>query len=86
MRTTKNSISIAGPDGGRASDSRGIYEQSFNAGEGLRAEIEVQQQTTGEMLKAHSASTRSLSDGTGERRENQRRHRPRPGCHSSHEL
>jgi hypothetical protein len=41
VRTTKNSISIADPDGGRNIRLKGaIYEQSFNAGEGLRAEIE----------------------------------------------
>ncbi len=40
-RTTKSSISIADPDGGRNIRLKGaIYEQSFNAGEGLRAEIE----------------------------------------------
>lgn len=40
-RTTKTSISIADPDGGRNIRLRGaLYEQSFNAGEGLRAEIE----------------------------------------------
>ncbi|MBJ4545275.1 relaxase/mobilization nuclease domain-containing protein, partial [Salmonella enterica subsp. enterica serovar Typhimurium] len=41
VRTTKSSISIADPDGGRNIRLKGaIYEQSFNAGEGLRAEIE----------------------------------------------
>ncbi|MGS6560764.1 hypothetical protein ACVGXH_02780, partial [Enterobacter intestinihominis] len=38
VRTTKSSISIADPDGGRNIRLKGaIYEQSFNAGEGLRA-------------------------------------------------
>ena len=61
----KSSISIADPDGGRNIRLKGaIYEQSFNAGEGLRAEIEkAQQQTTGEMLKAafseHEKSVRA---------------------------
>lgn len=41
VRTTKNSISIADPDGGQNIRLRGaLYEQSFNAGEGLRAAIE----------------------------------------------
>lgn len=41
VRTTKSSISIADPDGGRNIRLKGaIYEQYFNAGEGLRAEIE----------------------------------------------
>ncbi|MFV4769241.1 plasmid mobilization relaxase MbeA [Citrobacter portucalensis] len=41
VRTTKSSISIADPDGGQNIRLRGaIYEQSFNAGTGLRAEIE----------------------------------------------
>ncbi|SSK75182.1 DNA relaxase mbeA [Klebsiella pneumoniae] len=41
VRTTKNSISIADPDGGRNIRLKGaIYEQSFNAGEGLGAAIE----------------------------------------------
>lgn len=41
VRTTKSSISIADPDGGRNIRLKGaIYEQSFNAGKGLRAEIE----------------------------------------------
>ncbi|MDV2097052.1 nuclease, partial [Acinetobacter baumannii] len=40
VRTTKNSISIADPDGGRNIRLRGaIYEQSFNGLEGLRGEI-----------------------------------------------
>lgn len=41
VRTTKSSISLADPDGGRNIRLKGaIYEQSFEAGEGLRAEIE----------------------------------------------
>ncbi|MBE3108888.1 nuclease, partial [Klebsiella pneumoniae] len=41
VRTTKNSISIADPDGGRNIRLRGaIYEQSFNGLAGLRGEIE----------------------------------------------
>ncbi|TSF73788.1 nuclease, partial [Salmonella enterica subsp. enterica serovar Hadar] len=40
-RTTKNSISIADPDGGRNIRLKGaIYEQSFSAGEGLGKAIE----------------------------------------------
>jgi len=41
VRTTKSSISIADPDGGRNIRLKGaIYEQSFDAGEGFREEIE----------------------------------------------
>lgn len=41
VRTTQNSISIADPDGGQNIRLRGaLYEQSFEAGDGLRAEIE----------------------------------------------
>jgi len=41
VRTTSRSISVADPDGGRNIRLKGaIYEQSFEAGEGLRAEIE----------------------------------------------
>ncbi|MBE8345730.1 relaxase/mobilization nuclease domain-containing protein, partial [Leptospira interrogans serovar Pomona] len=41
VRTTASSISLADPDGGRNIRLKGaIYEQSFEAGDGLRAEIE----------------------------------------------
>jgi hypothetical protein len=41
VRTTKSSISLADPDGGRNIRLKGaLYEQSFEAGDGLRAEIE----------------------------------------------
>ena len=41
VRTTKSSISLANPEGGQNIRLKGaLYEQSFNAGEGLRAEIE----------------------------------------------
>ncbi len=65
-------ISVLPAGRGETSDSRGaIYEQSFNAGEGLRAEIEVQQQTTGEMLKA-AFSDGSLSERKDERKREER--------------
>ena len=73
VRTTKSSISIADPDGGAKHPTEGaIYEQSFNAGEGLSNQ--QQKQSTGEMLKAAfseheqsvraelSASARRISD------------------------
>ncbi|MGS6347293.1 MbeB family mobilization protein, partial [Enterobacter intestinihominis] len=64
MRSRKSSISIADPDGGRNIRLKGpIYEQSFNAGEGLRAEIESAAAESGEMLKAafseHEKSVRA---------------------------
>ena len=87
VRTTKNSISIADPDGGRNIRLKGaIYEQSFNAGEGLRAEIE----SAGERYRADAERriqrARSVCQtGTGRKREeNQQRHpRPRPAVERS---
>ena len=42
VRETKNSLSIADPDGGRNIRLKGVlYEQDFRHGEGLRAELEA---------------------------------------------
>lgn len=89
VRTTKSSISIADPDGGRNIRLKGaIYEQSFNAGEGLRAEIEsaaaeYRRDAEGRIQRARAV----CKSGTERKREeNQRRHaRPRPGAVLSHE-
>ena len=83
VRTTKNSISIADPDGGRNIRLKGaIYEQSFSAGEGLGKAIES---AAAEYLRdAESRIQRArevCKSGTERKREeNQRRHqRPRAG-------
>jgi len=83
VRTTKTSISLADPEGGRNLRLRGaIYEQSFENGDGLQAEIE----RAGERYRATAeARVRQARDvcqrGTElKRAENQRRHsRPEPG-------
>lgn len=77
VRTTKSSISIADPDGGRNIRLRGaIYEQSFEAGEGLRAEIA----RAGERYRANAEArvhrAREVCERGTElkRADNQRRH------------
>lgn len=80
VRTTKSSISIADPDGGRNIRLRGaIYEQSFNAGEGLRAEIEsaaaeYRRDAEDRVQRARSVCKTGIER---KREENQRRY-PRP--------
>ena len=84
VRTTKTSISIADPEGGRNLRLRGaIYEQSFENGDGLQAEIE----RAGERYRATAeARVRQARDvcqrGTElKRAENQRRYsRPEQGA------
>ncbi|WP_433915775.1 plasmid mobilization relaxase MbeA [Pectobacterium aroidearum] len=82
IRTTKNSISIADPDGGRNIRLKGaIYEQSFNAGEGLRAEIESAAADYRRDAESRIQRARAICKSGTERKreENQRRHaRPRP--------
>ncbi len=89
VRTTKNSISIAGPDGGRNIRLKGaIYEQSFNAGEGLRAEIESAAADYRRDAESRIQRAREVCQSGTERKreENQRRHpRPRPEAVLSHE-
>ena len=89
VRTTKNSISIADPDGGRNIRLKGaIYEQSFNAGEGLRAEIESAAADYRRDAESRIQRAREVcQSGTARKREeNQRRHpRPRPEAVLSHE-
>lgn len=90
VRTTKSSISIADPEGGRNLRLRGaIYEQSFENGDGLQAEIE----RAGERYRATAeARVRQARDvcqrGTElKRAENQRRHsRPEPGAERGPEV
>ncbi|WP_423241093.1 plasmid mobilization relaxase MbeA [Erwinia amylovora] len=89
IRTTKSSISIADPDGGRNIRLKGaIYEQSFNAGEGLRAEIESAAADYRRDAEIRIQRAREVCKSGTERKreENQRRHaRPRPDAVLSHE-
>lgn len=89
VRTTKSSISIADPDGGRNIRLKGaIYEQSFNAGEGLRAEIESAAAEYRRDAESRIQRARAVCQSGIERKreENQRRHpRPRPEAVLSHE-
>jgi len=83
VRTTKSSISIADPEGGRNIRLKGaIYEQSFNAGEGLRAEIESAAAKYRRDAESRIQRAREVCNSGAERKrqENQRRHaRPRAG-------
>lgn len=89
VRTTKSSISIADPDGGRNIRLKGaIYEQSFNAGEGLRAEIESAAADYRRDAESRIQRAREVCKSGTERKreENQRRHpRSRPEAVLSHE-
>lgn len=89
VRTTKSSISIADPDGGRNIRLKGaIYEQSFNAGEGLRAEIKSAAADYRRDAESRIQRARDVCQSGTERKreENQRRHpRPRPEAVLSHE-
>lgn len=89
VRTTKSSISIADPDGGRNIRLKGaIYEQSFNAGEGLRAEIESAAADYRRDAESRIQRAREVCQSGTERKreENQRRHpRPRSEAVLSHE-
>ncbi|EPV0754114.1 plasmid mobilization relaxase MbeA [Enterobacter hormaechei] len=89
VRTTKSSISIADPDGGRNIRLKGaIYEQSFNAGEGLRAEIESAAADYRRDAESRIQRAREVCQSGTERKreENQRRHpRPRPEAVLSHD-
>ena len=90
VRTTKNSISIADPDGGRNIRLKGaIYEQSFNAGEGLRADIESAAAEYRRDAESRIQRARAVCKSGTERKreENQRRHsRPRSEIILSHEA
>ncbi|EBO4860812.1 nuclease [Salmonella enterica] len=88
VRTTKSSISIADPDGGRNIRLKGaIYEQSFNAGEGLGAEIESAAAAYRRDAESRIQRARAVCQSGTERKrqENQRRHpRPRAGHERGH--
>ncbi|EAT0843083.1 TPA: plasmid mobilization relaxase MbeA [Salmonella enterica subsp. enterica serovar Saintpaul] len=90
VRTTKSSISIADPDGGRNIRLKGaIYEQSFNAGEGLRAEIESAAAEYRRDAESRLQRARAVCQSGTERKreENQRRHqRPRNWSYQYHEF
>jgi hypothetical protein len=88
VRTTKSSISIADPDGGRNIRLKGaIYEQLFNAGAGLRAEIERAAADYRREAESRIQRARAVCQSGTERKreENQRRHpRPRGGHERGH--
>lgn len=90
VRTTKSSISIADPDGGQNIRLKGaIYEQSFNAGSGLRAEIEGAARTYLRHAESRIQRARGVCKaGTERKREaNQQRYpRPREGYDRSHAV
>lgn len=81
VRTTKSSISIADPDGGRNIRLKGaIYEQSFYGLEGLRGEIESAAAEYRRDAESRIQRARAVCRSGTERKreENQRRHqRPR---------
>lgn len=84
VRTTKTSISIADPEGGRNLRLRGaIYEQSFENGDGLQAEIERAGERYRATAEARVRQAREVCQRGTElkRADNQRRHsRPEPGA------
>lgn len=88
-RTTQSSISIASPDGGRNIRLKGaIYEQSFNAGAGLRADIESAAAIYRRDAESRIQRARGVcKSGTERKREaNQQRYpRPRPEAGLSHQ-
>lgn len=78
VRQTKNSISIANPDGGRNIRLKGmIYEQNFRFGEGLRGEIEAasgryREQSETRIREAREVCARGIELKRGQ---NQKRHK-----------
>lgn len=78
VRTTKSSISLADPDGGRNIRLKGaIYEQFFEAGDGLRAEIESAAARYRADAESRIQRARTVCERGTElkRADNQRRHR-----------
>lgn len=90
VRTTKSSISIADPDGGRNIRLKGaLYEQSFNAGEGLRAELEGAARAYRRDAESRIQRARTVCKSGIERKreEDQRRYqRPREGDDRRYEV
>lgn len=90
VRTTKSSISLADPDGGRNIRLRGaLYEQSFAGGDGLREAIRSAGERYRENAGARIQSAREMCKRGTElkREENQRRYqRPREGDDRSHAV
>ena len=78
-RTTKNSISIADPEGGRNIRLKGaIYEQDFRHGKDLRADIEAASQRYREQAEARVREARdSYQRGVELKREEHQRRHPR---------
>lgn len=79
-RETKQSISIATPEGGKPIRLKGaIYERDFRLGEGLRNEIEeASRRYVKERSERIERSRKTLEDGVRSRREANRARYPRP--------
>lgn len=78
VRQTKNSISIANPDGGRNIRLKGmIYEQNFRFGAELRGEIEAASQRYREQSETRIREAREVCSRGIElkRQQNQKRHK-----------
>ncbi|WP_017345648.1 plasmid mobilization relaxase MbeA [Pantoea sp. A4] len=90
VRTTKSSISIADPDGGRNIRLKGaIYDANFSNGAGLRAEIESAAADYRRDAENRIQRARAVCKSGTERKraENQRRHqRPRAGYDRGHAV
>ncbi|WP_456320593.1 plasmid mobilization relaxase MbeA [Serratia entomophila] len=90
VRTTKSSISLASPDGGQNIRLKGaLYEQSFHAGEGLRAEIESAAAVYRANAESRVQRAREICQrGTERKREEnkQRYQRPRTGHERGHAV
>lgn len=80
VRVTKNSVSIADPEGGRNIRLKGvIYEQGFRHGEGLRAEIEAASERYRRDVENRVREAReSCLKGTDIKREQHQKRHPRP--------
>lgn len=80
VRVTKNSVSIADPEGGRNIRLKGvIYEQGFRHGEGLRAEIEAASDRYRRDVENRVREAReSCLKGVGIKRDQHQKRHPRP--------
>jgi hypothetical protein len=90
VRTTKSSISIADPDGGRNIRLKGaIYEESFHAGAGLRAERESAARAYRRDTESRIQRARSVCKAGTERKRDanqQRYQRPQRGDEYRHPV
>ena len=92
VRETKNSLSIADPDGGRNIRLKGVlYEQSFRPGAGLRAEIEAasrryREQSEQRVREARESYLRGVEIKRAENERRYRRPQPENGLDAAQEL